>query len=209
MMQWEKYYHLTIEGRKFGRLQAITDRVVLDGKGQVQCRCKCGIVGWFDVSKLMSGHTKSCGCLQRERAREANLTHGHHGTSTWRCWSAMRSRCFNPKASHFERYGGRGVTVCEGWNSFENFLIDMGERPSLAHSIDRIDPNGNYEPGNCRWAEKKEQARNSTAVPLYEFKGRTQSLPAWAEEVGVKANTLRYRIKHAGWSVAKALSTPV
>jgi hypothetical protein len=132
-------------------------------------RCSCGIKLTVSDSNLRTGNTRSCGCLQvdaqRVLAREKFTRHGFARMKavmpTWRSWSSMRDRCTNAMHHAWDRYGGRGIKVCDRWlNSFEAFLEDVGERPGLAFSIDRIDPDGNYEPGNCRWADRVTQGRN-------------------------------------------------
>lgn len=137
-----------------------------------------------------------------------NVRHGHARestgrTPTYRAWDGMRDRCRNPNATHYAYYGGRGIRVCERWmDSFANFLADMGEAP-VGTSIDRIDSNGHYEPGNCRWSTPKEQARNRSNNRPITFKGRTQTLAAWGEELGLSVQTLSWRIKR--WGVERAL----
>lgn len=116
----------------------------------------------------------------------------------------MSDRCRNPNNLRFKQYGGRGITVCESWRTFDGFLADMGECPDGC-SIDRIDPNGNYEPGNCRWATEAVQQNNRTANRMIAFGGKTQSMADWAREVGIKPGTLRYRIEK-GWSIGVALN---
>ncbi len=130
------------------------------------CLCDCGNAKVVHGRDLRGGHTRSCGCLQRDRISELRTTHAATigGLSlTYKVWKSVKRRCFCETDAAYPRYGGRGITMCERWrNSFENFLADMGERPSRAHSIDRYPNNdGSYEPGNCRWATAKEQSRNS------------------------------------------------
>jgi hypothetical protein len=107
----------------------------------------------------------------------------------------MKQRCLNPKATGYEIYGAKGVRVCREWMSFENFYKDMGRRPSRLHSVDRIDSNGNYEPGNCRWADKETQANNTERNIIVTFRGETMSLSQWSRELDVHVNTLHYWVR--------------
>lgn len=135
-------------------------------------------------------------------------THGQHGTPTHLVWQGIKRRC-NTEHAKPARYALEGVTVCERWaNSFESFLADMGERPSIKHSIDRIDIDRGYEPGNCRWATVMEQAANKRNNRWIEFNGERKHLAEWARCVGLGVSTLRHRLQ-SGWSVAKALTTPL
>jgi hypothetical protein len=113
------------------------------------------------------------------------------------------TRCRNPHSQDYERYGGRGIVICERWNKFENFLADMGPRPS-GHSIDRVNNDGNYEPGNCRWATNTQQIRNQSTNRIVTLHGRSQSVAAWAEECDIKADTVRHRLDR-GLSAEQAL----
>lgn len=140
---------------------------------------------------MTSGHTKSCGCIKGRH----NLTHGMTKTGTYNSWSAMRARCHNPKTEGFSLYGGRGIKVCDRWNSFESFLADMGERPE-GMSIDRIDNNGDYEPGNCRWASMPEQQRNRRTTIKVERDGRSQCIKDWCDELGLNVDQVYGRIRH-------------
>lgn len=137
------------------------------------------------------------------------LTHGHcrngRVSRTYMAWVNMKDRCEDPGDDRYHRYGGRGITYCNRWKAFENFLADMGE-PEPGMSLDRIDVNGNYEPANCRWASRKAQQRNMSTNRLLTFLGRTQCVAAWAEETGIKARLISQRLSRR-WSVSRALST--
>lgn len=126
----------------------------------------------------------------------------------YRSWKAMRNRCANPKSHNYAIYGARGIQVCERWNEFENFLADMGKRPTPQHTLDRIDTNGDYCPENCRWAEPRVQANNRRTNKILEYNGRSQTLTEWANELGLSVATLGWRIAN-NWTVESALSTPV
>lgn len=154
---------IDITGQRFGRLTVLRR----DGSGSKQamwlCQCDCGSVARVLGCGLRSGHTRSCGCLVSDVSRVIGFgrrKHGMHNSRTYKSWQAMKERCTNPKQKGYPSYGGRGITVCERWRTFGNFLADMGERPA-GHTLDRYPNNGgNYEPGNCRWATPRDQARN-------------------------------------------------
>lgn len=155
-----------LSGMRFGRLTVIS-RAENKGRNPAwDCICDCGNNKVIANYSLTSGKTQSCGCLQKEVAAERLLKHGHdrvgNRTREYEIWLHIISRCENINDKSFADYGERGIKVCDSWrNSFENFLVDMGERPSPKHSIDRIDVNGNYEPSNCRWVTKEVQSRNT------------------------------------------------
>lgn len=136
--------------------------------------------------------------------------HGHTANGqvspTYHSFTAMRERCRNPKNRKYHLYGGRGISVCERWSKFENFLVDMGIRPA-GTTLDRIDTNGNYEPGNCRWATPKQQGRNRNGTHLLKHNGISMTVTEWAEKVGVNPITLFGRIRN-GWTTAAAIETP-
>ncbi len=140
----------------------------------------------------------------------ARARHGHaredRVSSTWKSWRSMKERCFNPKASGFERYGGRGITVCRRWLLFDDFLSDMGEKPD-GLTIERIDNNGNYEPGNCRWATYREQAYNRKDTCVFDFRGIQYTTEGLMKISGMNFNTLKARLRK--WSVEEAMTRPL
>lgn len=194
-----------LTGMKFGRLVAIG--CVGTRRGRWKCRCDCGCEKVLRRHILLDGITQSCGCLRRDRAAASRKTHGLSQTPSYSSWIAMIRRCTDPTQSFFARYGGRGISICARWMKFENFLADMGHRPA-GTTIDRIDNNGNYEPGNCRWATRKEQSRNLSVNRIISFRGESLCLTAWAERIGFAPRVLTKRFK-CGWSVEKALTTPI
>lgn len=181
-----------IISQRFGKLVVIAEA----GRAKRRhvlwlCKCDCGKTTVVTGDNLRSGHTKSCGCLQIEK----NRTHGMTKTHTYKAWKDMKARCYNSSGLHYRNYGGRGIIVCEKWrNSFEAFFTDMGERP-ISQTLDRIDNNGIYEPMNCRWATRKQQARNTRTNRLIEYQGQTKCLSAWAEIIGICCSTLHGRLK--------------
>lgn len=149
--------------------------------------------------------------LSRFRSKKAT-THGasKRGKKSheYKSWQSMRQRCTNPKAAGYRRYGGRGITVCEAWMaSFTAFLADMGPRPSIQHTLDRLDNDGNYEPGNCRWATTHEQAQNRCNTMAITMDGETLTLAEWCRKKGLKESTVRTRMVR-GWTVREAFSAP-
>lgn len=166
-----------VVGDRFGRLTVASEHGRTKYGGVLWlCRCDCGKERVAESHNLRRASIRSCGCLQIESAvanqrsaAKANRTHGYSNRSpTYRSWEAMKYRCLRPSSSTYYKYGARGVRVCDRWMSFENFLADMGERPN-GHSIDRIDPLGNYEPSNCRWATPKQQASNKRCHRIAEL----------------------------------------
>lgn len=134
------------------------------------------------------------------------IKHGMSGTPELDAWNKMHNRC---RDTNSKRYGGRGITVCERWAEFGNFLNDMGPRPGSGYSLDRIDTDGNYEPGNCRWATTIQQMNNTSRNIILCHDGERKTLPTWAREFGISQKVLRERIKRRGWSIQRALETPV
>lgn len=160
---------ISLIGNKYGRATVLI-RVDNIGKDVAYlCKCECEKTFITRGACLTKDKTKSCGCLRSEIAQTKNKTHGHctrisGTTSTYKSWASMLDRCKNPNNSSWDYYGKIGVSVCERWNKFENFLADMGKKPEKNFSLDRIDPYGNYEPNNCRWATVKQQLENRRPI---------------------------------------------
>lgn len=196
-------------GQRFGRLAVVSAASGMSGQRWWKCRCDCGALRVYSTGQLNFGRMRSCGCLAREKSLARFTTHGHAASgrsSTYIVWAGMLARCRNRRNPKYSYYGGRGILVCDRWLEFENFLADMGERPSTRHSIDRFpDNNGNYEPGNCRWATRAEQMRNTRVTTTVTFGGETLSLSDWCTRLAVNYHTVKTRINVLGWPPAQAL----
>jgi hypothetical protein len=166
------------------------------------CQCDCGSTSVVSGGHLNSGRTLSCGCLATERLVERSTRHGHRGsyaTPEYRIWSGIKTRCLNPKNNAYRNYGGRGITLHPEWrDDFAAFLTYVGKRPSPQHTIDRIDNNRGYEPGNIKWATYKDQANNKRSSVKHTVNGETLTLQQWSERLGIGIDKLRYRIWKAG-----------
>lgn len=175
------------------------------------CVCECGKTKIIRNSSLLSEKTKSCGCLRSEngyKKSQSNIKHGHskrkNKSRIYIIWESMIQRCTNPNRISYDNYGGRGISVCDKWKNFENFLLDIGEPPTEKHSLDRIDNDGNYCPENCRWATRKEQARNTRKNKFINFNGKMWCISELAEKYNIAPSTLFSRINR-GISVHEAL----
>lgn len=197
-------YALSLAGQRFGRWTVVSKSH--KGAGGVifwLCRCDCGSEAPVRAARLRDGTSTSCGCYHREVVS----THGMTKTRSWKSWDSMLQRCENPKAPDYPRYGGRGIKVAPEWHDFERFLADVGERPE-GTTLERLDVDGDYRTGNCRWATASEQQRNKTNSIRATFNGLTKSVQDWADELGVPAAVIKWRLAK-GWSDALALTTPV
>lgn len=196
-------------GTRFGKL-LVTERAgnLKDGTATWVCVCDCGQKRTIAGTKLRAGKHKSCGCSSPRFTSESRSTHGMSRTRIYQIWSGMNKRCSQNAYGKLKRlYFEKGITVCDRWKSFTNFLQDMG-MPPIGSSIERIDGSKNYEPSNCRWATSQEQANNTTRNHFIEHEGKKQTISQWARELGIKPNTLMYRIKR-GLPIHKALQTQV
>ncbi len=195
-------------GDVFGRLTVVSLGKRRNKKLIATCQCECGGVKDVVTDSLRSGRTRSCGCLLAEASSKRMRTHGWSKKSEYHSWQHAADRCRNPRNKAYQNYGGRGIQFCDRWfNSFEDFLFDMGGKPSPSHSLDRIDNNGNYEPGNCRWATQLDQGRNQRTNRLLSLNGETMVLSQWEERTGIDARLIVARIDRLGWSIEKALTT--
>lgn len=197
-----------LTGQVFGRLKVI-ERAVNRGRAtRWLCLCECGNTSEPSASHLKSGHTISCGCVTAEKIRARATTHGGYETPEHRVWASMLSRIRNPNSPGYERYGGRGISLCDRWLRFENFLSDMGPRPE-GTSIDRINNSLGYFPENCRWATATEQGRNKGNNRLLEYQGQVKTISEWAGILGIRYTTLYMRVTHLNMSVKEAFEKPV
>jgi len=203
-------------GDVFGRLTVTAQAESRNGKTRWVCRCECGGETTVQSTNLTRPKNPqiSCGCYNRERTSEAKTTHGHSGAKgrkksrTYNIWAEMKRRCIDSTRDNYYLYGGRGISYDPRWEDFTAFLSDMGEAPD-EHSIDRADVNGNYNKDNCRWATNVEQGRNRRNNTILTYNGKSQCIAAWADELGISQKIISSRRNKLGWSIERALSTPV
>lgn len=202
---------LNILGQRYGRLVAIERVGSRNGASVFLCLCDCGNKKEILLKSIRSGATRSCGCYMSEVHKAQNITHGERvngiRSTEYSIWSTMLCRCRNKKDRAFVYYGGRGISVCQRWESFENFLSDMGRRPSPKHSIERNNNNGNYEPGNCRWATRIDQNNNTSRNRILSINGESKTIAEWARIYQIPYKRLSHRI-HIGMDASLAVSIP-
>lgn len=197
---------INLSGRKFGRLTVLSRVENSGNKVRWECSCECGGRSVVSSGGLTIGGTKSCGCLVKEMLPKSVTTHG----MSWKIpeyniWVCMRQRCNNKNNPAYHRYGGRGLKIEKRWDSFENFLADMGRRPSSQHSIERKNNNLGYSKSNCKWASAVEQGSNMRSNKWIEFKGKKQLCHQWDAQMGYNRNTVLQRL-HLGWTVERAIT---
>ena len=201
-------YWKDLTGRVFGKLTVLS----MAGRTKANAvtwnaHCECGSTRVVVGGNLTSGITKSCGC---SRNGSGVRTHGRSKSRIYYAWASMITRCHNPHAKKYKDYGARGIAVCERWRqSFAAFLEDMGERPTPQHQLDRKNNDGDYEPGNCRWATRAEQMANRRITERFTHAGKTLTLVEWAKETGIEYSTLRQRLHRYGWTVERSLTEGV
>lgn len=194
-----RFIHLT--GKTFGRWSVLSEAKKRIGKVYWTCRCECGTVSEVAGSVLRRGRSRCC-------TKCRVTTHGKSAFPEYTVWLAMLGRCRRKSSDAYRNYGQRGITVCDEWQSFAAFYRDMGPRPTPKHTIERKDNDLGYSKGNCKWATRKEQLRNTRRTHFLTFNGIAQCVTDWAKQLGMPPRTLHNRINR-GWSVERALTTPV
>lgn len=189
-------------GVRFGKL-VVASAETTGWSPSIYCKCDCGTEKWIRIDRLLKGRSRSCGCAISETNSIKASRHGHSShkpggrTGEYISWQAMIGRCENPRNRSYKSYGANGIFVCDRWReSFEDFLADMGPRPTPKHSIDRIDPGGGYSPENCRWATQLEQARNKRSTVRTDLLGFSMTSGEWSELTGVSPDKIRHRLRH-------------
>lgn len=187
-------------GIVYNRLTIISEVEKRKSERYFICRCICGNEKVFRLVNLKTGHSKSCGCMKVESAHNINLTHGESKKTTeYSTWCGIKRRCYNKKEKSYRFYGAKGIKMCDSWlNSFDNFLKDMGRKPTKFHTIDRKNPNGDYCPNNCRWATVKEQQNNRSDNVKYNYDGKLYNLEELSFKLGIEKRTLYTRINKYG-----------
>lgn len=201
-------------GERYGRLVVVAraeNKIERSGavRAHWECRCDCGQIRITSGQSLSRGSTQSCGCLAKERVSAAATTHGQTRLegSVYRAWNAMVQRCTNSNNTAWSSYGGRGITVCDRWQTFENFYADMGDRPD-GMTLERSDNNKGYEPGNVYWASRLTQGNNRRTNVYLTLSGETKTIAEWGRSTGLGKAVIGRRVK-LGWPVWKALTTPI
>lgn len=209
--QFNPHYHDDSIGKKFNRMTLLS-AMRKNKKWLGVFKCDCGTIKTTNLNAVKAGDIQSCGCVAHElrklwgtkQSKHGHATPGHH-SQTYKSWVGMKQRCLNPNEPAFRNYGARGITLCERWMTFANFLADMGERPE-GMSLDRIDNEGPYAPDNCRWATDIVQQRNKRTNKLILFNGEYVPMATVAEQCGMRYGLLQARITAQGWSVQDAIS---
>lgn len=217
-----KYTDIT--GQRFNRLLVIKraeDRIKNDGRHEIRwmCKCDCGNVIYTNYHSLVSGNTKSCGCLRKEVMTEKNTKHScasrDNKDRLYGVWLGMKARCYNPNNVHYNIYGGKGIVVCDEWRNdyiaFKNWAYSNGydeNADSYQCTIDRIDLSKGYYPDNCRWVNQKIQTNNMSINHIIEYKGEAHTLSQWADILNMSYKALEHRINR-NWEIERAFTQPI
>lgn len=201
---------LDIKGKRFGRLVAIERVQNVGKKVSWRCLCDCGKETNVLTTNLTTNRIKSCGCLKDQKLIERSTKHNQRHTKLYEVWKTMKQRCFNPNNKGYKNWGGRGIVVCNEWKdnyqAFYEWSMNNGYKEGL--SIDRINNDGNYEPSNCRWADKITQCNNTRQNIKLSLNGKTQSIYDWCLEYNAPVKLVKQRIYSKKWDLEKALTTP-
>jgi len=200
-------------GNVYGRLTIISLSHKKNGLPYYNCTCSCGTSKVILIYDIVKGKTKSCGCLHDEMVVSRNTKHNNSIrnklTPEYKSWASARSRCVNINNAAYQKYGGRGIKMCDEWlNDFSKFLSDMGPRP-IGYSLDRINNDGGYNPINCRWASRREQNNNQSNTVFITYKELTKPLSYWADDLGINIRILYERLFRYKWSVEKSFTHPI
>jgi hypothetical protein len=199
-----KFKDLT--GMVFSRWTVIEQGISKNKTTYWKCQCSCGTFKYVESCSLRRGNSKSCGCFAVDEVKARNAKYGRHKHAVYDTWCGMKKRCLNESNKSFNDYGGRGIDLCQEWiDSFEAFFNHIGERPSAQHSIDRIDNNKGYEPGNVRWATRIVQNNNKRSNIIIEFKGGTKTVAEWGRIFNINPSIIQKRLKR-GWSIEDTLT---
>ena len=199
---------IDLTGQKFGRILVLGYVGRSNSKAVWSCRCDCGNTATPTVGALEKGRTVSCGCYSLEAFTQRVTKHNMSRSRLYHKWTNIISRCEYTKNQHYVHYGGRGITVCDRWRNFENFLADMGPRPGPEYSIERIDNDLGYSPENCKWATRSQQNENTRRNHILEYEGEQLTISQWAKRQELTVAALNGRLR-LGWNIKDALTTPV
>lgn len=187
--------HKTRLGEKHKRLTLISIEGSWARSTWGRFKCDCGTEKVIRLYAVFNGKTGSCGCHKSAITADRNATHGLSNLPEYNVYCCMKARCLNPNNPAYDKYGGRGIVVCTRWlESFQHFIDDMGPRPTIKHSLDRIDNDGPYSPDNCRWATDSEQCSNRRSTVYLTYKGRKQCVKHWVKELGVPRGWIQSKI---------------
>lgn len=207
-----------IEGQKYGKLTIIKEVSPIGSKRRILCKCDCGNIKEYSMDRVIHGRTQSCGCIRKEmfiihRNNNGTSVYPKEATDSklYKIWNSMKCRCYTVSSGAYFKYGAKGIRMCDEWKNdfmvFYNWALANGYSDEL--TIDRIDYRGNYEPSNCRWADIKTQANNKSNVRKYEYNGEMHTMTEWSEITNINYGALWVRLNVLGWSIEKALTTPV
>ena len=207
------------EGKKYGRLTFIKEVSPIGKRRMILCKCDCGNIKEYSMDRVLHGRTRSCGCIRSEMLsayrKSENIPRKYtkeiRNSRLYRIWNSMKNRCYTKGTTSYEKYGAKGVVICDEWRedfmAFYNWALANGYSDEL--TIDRIDFTGNYEPSNCRWATINEQANNKSNVIRLEYNGAKKTISEWSAITGIPAPDIWQRINRLKWSIEKALTQPV